>query len=527
VEFTEPPGLRRLEVTRRVNHRNAAFFLRVQAASRQAEPDAPLYGIRQGLPKTLPERLLVDGLASETERPLIASRTQFFYKYTEDDRLPVDDDDVAEAAGMLRLLRAWLAEAMHQRDPLLLVLTCCLWPYLPFEPDEVVDPTTDEAALEWLSTEAGRLLQSVHVSVSVRDEQPGSDRLIGMLGGTAMDVSGPDVSSLAHLLDARDDIGPPGRIAALARLLFHVDRGKYLAIAGAASAPSAAWVLTASLDIDERLALARDAEPGNRWLFFDVFRQASKRGGQLPRGASPDELALCLRKLAESDEELFDGTFLTMRARPGASLAFGLALGQLAPEHPSRVARLVEPSEYDSRAQNNAELLTGLERSASAAVVESFCTSVYEQYRALASRLWDEREVALLSPLTTDCDSLISRHLSAEVTTPDNLDGRVVSALDRIAEGESQWAHSAVQRNTRFLVAVGELCLLSLAARRNGVSLTDGAARQRLGAFLEDPRYVAWYYRYTEGTAKLRHLRWLLDGEPALSSEQEPSAPGI
>jgi hypothetical protein len=504
-----------VETEQHVRRLNPAFFAKVRAASLQAEPDAPLGGIRRSLPETLPERLLTDGLASEAVQQLVADRTKFFYKYTVDDRIPINDDDVATAAGMLRLLRAWLAEALHRRDLSLLVLTCCLWPYLPFDPDDLDDPATDKASLGWLGAEAGRLLQSVRVKVSAHDEQPGSDRLVGVLGGTVMDVSAPDVGSLVRLLDAQDDIGPPSRIAALARLLFHVDQGKYLATATAGATPLAAWVLVSSLGLDERPALTRDAEPGNRWLFFEAFRQTSQRGGQAPRGVSPDDLASCLRKLAESDEVLFDGTFLTMRARPGASLAFGLALGQLAPEHPARVAGLIEPSEYDSRAQDNTDLLTGLERNASPAVVASFCTRVNERYRELASRLWDERESGLLTPLTTDCSDFISRHLSAEVMTPGSLDGRVVSALDRIAEGESQWAHSAVQRKTRFLVAVGELCLLSLAARRNGVSLTDGVARQRLGAFLEDPRYITWYYRYAEGTKKLQYPRWLLDGEPS------------
>jgi hypothetical protein len=493
-----------------MRYASRVFVERVLSIVEDTTPTDSLDSLRENLRATPPEQLLVRGFVSEANEDSVQRKTQTLYKYTVDDRIVPGEADIAVAAGLLRVVKTWMGEALKERELRLAILACCVMAYLPFEPVEIMGTDIDGEDRHWFCDEATRLLQGL--KCVLRHDRDDTARAQNALGEETGELDASDARSLDGVLHYLVQSHVPGQIAVLARLLFRLDRSAFATLSASIKSLLAAWTILSPLSGEEQLALVNEASSGSKWLFFEVFRQNLERRQKVDDGRI-DELAACLKKLAGADVGLFLRAFSAMRWRRHSSRAFGVALTELPSEVALRLARELNVSSYDHGVIANAELLTGLLQSDKTDGVRSFCHEVHGAYLNLSNRLCSDRETAILSPLTTDCQDIIVQHLSDEMKTSDDLDKLLASAIDELIGGESEWAWTSTQRTTRFLVSLGKICLLAQAAVRAKIVLPKSDARSRLQQLLADSRLTAWYVTTPEGNAKLAVVKELLRQE--------------
>lgn len=143
--------------------------------------------------------------------------------------------------------------------------------------------------------------------------------------------------------------------------------------------------------------------------------------------------------------------------------------------------------------EGNIRVLAGLDEGGKPEVTERVCRRLWSQYRHTASVLWGKEDQALLTPLVTGAMPFLVRSLTFELSTNEQLCERLWSAIHRLIDAETQWARNLVQQRCRFLVALGELCLIGFAAQQNHLTLRDGKVSQRLAELLCDGRWRIWH----------------------------------
>jgi len=492
--------------------RHVAFWTAVLSEAGKTEEHPGLRRMAALLSQSRPELLLL-GHLPESIQVELNQLSRAVMPYLQDSPLPVSAEAVREVASALRTTRVLLQDNLAKRSTEGVASACVMAAYWHFTAPDLLEQPGEPAVAQWLRARLTALLRSFVAQAEDTLHDMNAD--VGLLNASTLPDNPAGYARLARLLSAFSDYVYHGPAQTAWLLLRRMDIEEYHALAATVRSPAQALLLQASLSAGDAVSLALAVSPRSPCVLFEAVRRATPRRTDDAASARPADLTQCLLDLAALDINAILGIQSVRRVSGEFSYALGLAMTRMLPDVVDALTEALDVTEYTHAYDENKLILAGLDKGNKPEVTQRVCTRVLRRYEQLAIELWGMTDHALLTPLVTGAMPFIVRALSAELSGENLLADRISRALDRISLAETEWASSSVQQRCRFLVALGELCLIGAAAAANYLSFSDSLCAERLAGFLGDPRKRMWFMSVPVEAGRLLEPLHSLIGRPS------------
>ncbi|GEM_PF-4590241 len=504
--------------------RHKAFWEQVLARAKDGEESKDIQRLARELPAISPRGLLL-GEVPERQQTELRELSNSVMPYLQETPLEVADDVVSAVASVVLTVRSLLKRSLLSRSFSDFAAACEISSYWHLDVSDLQNGRGSADVAPWLRRELSAILHGF--VIEARDMYAGQAVDMGLLNAQKLPSDANGYGQLADLLAAAADFVPRGALMLALSILRRMEAREFEALVADVRSPGEALLLQTSLSADEAISVALSLAPRNSHVLFEATRRGVARRAPDASAVQPSALAQCLSDLASNNVN----AVLGIRAGRGTGEAFDYALGLAMKSMPAAaidaVVRDIEVSEYNHAYSESERILAGLDASGAPEVTRQLCASVLRRYEELSELLWNKQDHMILTPLVTGTMPFIVRALSEVESNDVQLAERVDRALECVSRAQFEWASSSVQQTCRFLIALGELCLLGAAAASNGLTLSDSGCIKRLSEFLADPRMKLWFLQApVEVGELLSPVRALIcSSAPPTNASQSRSVP--